>query len=210
MGGVDSHDWLLEKHTIKICGKNWYWLIFTRIVDMAVVNTCVIYNMVNIEKKSIKEIRKHIAIAYLKKGNTVQKQIGRPSYTISSRVKKIDTVRYDGVGHIIELIDVYGLWRQPHESMDLICQPGIAQADGGSIMVGGVCSWCDMVPLIRPDTTLIGDRWTLWKFQQDIATPHTSRIATYWLTVHSSEFRHFRWSPKSPDMNLIERICLAT
>ncbi|GFS65506.1 hypothetical protein TNCV_2468951 [Trichonephila clavipes] len=35
------------------------------------------------------------------KGNTVQKQIGRPSYTISSRVKKIDTVRRDGVDHII-------------------------------------------------------------------------------------------------------------
>ncbi|GFT35154.1 hypothetical protein NPIL_328301 [Nephila pilipes] len=42
MGGVDSHDWLLEKHTI------------TRIVDMAVVNTCVIYNMVNAEKRNIK------------------------------------------------------------------------------------------------------------------------------------------------------------
>ncbi|GFW47412.1 uncharacterized protein TNCV_4537021 [Trichonephila clavipes] len=56
--------------------------------------------MVNAEKKSIKEIRRHIAIAYLKKGNTEQKQICRPSYTIPSRVKKIDTVRH-GVGHII-------------------------------------------------------------------------------------------------------------
>jgi hypothetical protein len=101
MGGVDSHDWLLEKHTIKIRGKKWYWPIFTRIVDMAVVNTCVIYNMVNAEKKSIKEIRRHIAIDYLKKGKKGQKQIGRPSYTISSRVKVIDTVRCDGVGHII-------------------------------------------------------------------------------------------------------------
>ncbi|GFX29440.1 hypothetical protein TNCV_3998152 [Trichonephila clavipes] len=100
MGGVDSHNWLLEKHTIKIREKKWYWLILTRIVDMAFVNTCVICNMVNAEKKRIKEIRRHIAIAYLKKGNTVQKQIGRPSYTMSSRVKKIDTVRRDGVGQI--------------------------------------------------------------------------------------------------------------
>ncbi|GFT58639.1 putative piggybac transposable element-derived [Nephila pilipes] len=38
MGGVDSHDWLLEKHTIRIRGKNWYWPNITRIVDMAVVN----------------------------------------------------------------------------------------------------------------------------------------------------------------------------
>ncbi|GFT68254.1 piggyBac transposable element-derived protein 3 [Nephila pilipes] len=98
MGGVESHDWLLEKHTIRI---RWYWPIITQIVDMTVVNTCVIYNMVNTEKESIKEIRRHIAIAYLKKGNTVQIQIGIPSYTISSRVKEIDTVRRDGVGHII-------------------------------------------------------------------------------------------------------------
>ncbi|XP_055936770.1 piggyBac transposable element-derived protein 3-like [Argiope bruennichi] len=77
MGGVDSPDWLLEKHTIKIRGKKWYWSIFTRTVDMAVVTTCVIYNMVNAEKKSYKEIRRHIALAYLKKGNTGEKQIGR-------------------------------------------------------------------------------------------------------------------------------------
>ncbi|GFU06372.1 piggyBac transposable element-derived protein 3 [Nephila pilipes] len=101
MGGIESHVWLVEKHTIRIRGKKWYWPIITRIVDMAVANTCVIYNMVNAEKKNIKEIRRHIAIAYLKKGNTVQIQIGIPSYTISSRMKEIDTVRRDGVGHII-------------------------------------------------------------------------------------------------------------
>ncbi|GFT64259.1 hypothetical protein NPIL_427191 [Nephila pilipes] len=71
------------------------------IIDMDVANTCVIYNMVNAEKKSIKEIRRHIAIAYLKKGNPVQIQIGIPSYTISSRMKETDTVRRDGVGYII-------------------------------------------------------------------------------------------------------------
>ncbi|GFU05192.1 transposable element Tcb2 transposase [Trichonephila clavipes] len=41
---------------------------------------------------------------------------------------------------------------------------------------------------------------------QDNATPHTSRIATELLQKHSSEFRHFRWLPKSPDMNIIEYI----
>ncbi|GFU38898.1 hypothetical protein NPIL_307711 [Nephila pilipes] len=71
------------------------------IIYMSVVNIYVIYNMINAEKKSIKEIRRHIAIAYLKKVNTVQIKIGLPSYTISSRVKEIDTVRCDGVGHTI-------------------------------------------------------------------------------------------------------------
>ncbi|GBL93571.1 hypothetical protein AVEN_63703-1 [Araneus ventricosus] len=46
----------------------------------------------------------------------------------------------------------------------------------------------------------------LGEFQQDYATPHTSRIATEWLQEHSSDFRHFRWKPKSPDMNIIEHI----
>ncbi|GFX90534.1 DDE_3 domain-containing protein [Trichonephila clavipes] len=46
----------------------------------------------------------------------------------------------------------------------------------------------------------------LGEFQQDNATPHTSRIATEWLQKHSSKFRYFRWRPKSPDMNIIEHI----
>ncbi|GFW81717.1 transposable element Tcb2 transposase [Trichonephila clavipes] len=67
--------------------------------------------------------------------------------------------------------------------MDLTCQQGTVQAGGGSVMVWGVCSWRDMGSLIRPDTTLTGDRYE-----------------------HSSEFRHFRLPPKSPDMNIIEYI----
>ncbi|GFX36335.1 FLJ37770-like protein [Trichonephila clavipes] len=46
----------------------------------------------------------------------------------------------------------------------------------------------------------------LGEFQQENMTPHTSRIATEWLREHSSEFRHFRWPPKSPDMNINEYI----
>ncbi|GFU34604.1 piggyBac transposable element-derived protein 3 [Nephila pilipes] len=35
MGGIESHDWPVEKHTISIRGKKCNWLIITRIVDMA-------------------------------------------------------------------------------------------------------------------------------------------------------------------------------
>lgn len=88
------------------------------------------------------------------------------------------------------------VWRLPHYSVDPTCQQGTVQAGGGSVMVWGVCSWHDMGPLIRLNTTLTGDRYVsilsdhlhsfmsivhsdgLGEFQKDNATPHTSRIAT--------------------------------
>ncbi|GBM04225.1 hypothetical protein AVEN_41038-1 [Araneus ventricosus] len=47
------------------------------------------------------------------------------------------------------------------------------------------------------------------QFQQDSATPHTSRVATKWLQEHSSDFRHFHCPLKSPDINIIEPIWVA-
>ncbi|GBO19781.1 hypothetical protein AVEN_180313-1 [Araneus ventricosus] len=47
------------------------------------------------------------------------------------------------------------------------------------------------------------------QFQEDNATPHTSRVATEWLQEHSSDFRHFHCPPKSPDMNIFEPIWVA-
>ncbi|GFV37927.1 transposable element Tcb2 transposase [Trichonephila clavipes] len=121
------------------------------------------------------------------------------------------------------------VWKQPHETMDPTCQKGTVQADGGSVVVWGVCSWCYMGPLIRLDTTLTGDRYVsnlsdqlhpfmsimhydaLEKFHQDNAPPHTFRIAIERLQKHSSGLRNFRCSLKSPDMNNIEHMrCLAT
>ncbi|GFW09652.1 transposable element Tcb2 transposase [Trichonephila clavipes] len=87
-------------------------------------------------------------------------------------------------------------WRQPHESMNPTCQQGTVQAGGVSVMVWGVCSWRSMGPLIRLDTSMTCHRYVsilsdhllpfifivhsdgLGEFQQDIATPHISRMAT--------------------------------
>ncbi|GBM02131.1 hypothetical protein AVEN_190564-1 [Araneus ventricosus] len=78
--------------------------------------------------------------------------------------------------------------------------------------------------LIHLETTLTGDRYLsilsdhlhsfmtivhydgLGQFQQDNATSHASRVATKWLKGHSSDFRHYHWSPKFPEMNVIEDI----
>ncbi|GFT00951.1 transposable element Tcb2 transposase [Trichonephila clavipes] len=82
--------------------------------------------------------------------------------------------------------------------MDPTCQQRTVQAGEGYAIVWGVCSWRDMRPLIRLDTTLTGYRYIsilsdllhpfisivhsdgLGELQQDNATPHTSRIATEW------------------------------
>ncbi|GFS70940.1 transposable element Tcb2 transposase [Trichonephila clavipes] len=89
------------------------------------------------------------------------------------------------------------VWRQPHESMDPTCQQGTVQAGGDCLMVQ-----TNAVGVIwDPDASRYdSDRY------QDNATPHTSRIATEGLQKHSSEFRHFHWPPKSPDMNITEYI----
>ncbi|GBO30494.1 hypothetical protein AVEN_216979-1 [Araneus ventricosus] len=101
---------------------------------------------------------------------------------------------------------------------------GTVQSGGASVMVLDVCSWRDMEPLIRLETTLIGDRYLsilpdhlhsfmsivhsdrLGLFQQDNAAPQASRVATKWLQGHSSDFKHFHGPPKSPEMNIIEDI----
>ncbi|GBN41773.1 hypothetical protein AVEN_26683-1 [Araneus ventricosus] len=46
----------------------------------------------------------------------------------------------------------------------------------------------------------------LGQFQQDSATLHASRVTTKWFQERSSDFRHFHWPRKSPEMNIIEDI----
>lgn len=43
MGGVDRQDWLLEKHSITMRGKKWYCCLFTRTIDMAIINAFLLY-----------------------------------------------------------------------------------------------------------------------------------------------------------------------
>ncbi|GFW20471.1 transposable element Tcb2 transposase [Trichonephila clavipes] len=73
--------------------------------------------------------------------------------------------------------------------MDPACQQEIVQAGRCSVIVWGVCSWCDNGLLIRLDPTLTG-----------------VRIATESLQETSFELRHFHWPPKSSDRNIIECI----
>ncbi|GBL95790.1 hypothetical protein AVEN_715-1 [Araneus ventricosus] len=49
-------------------------------------------------------------------------------------------------------------WRRHHLSIDPVRQQGTVQSGGASVTVWDVCSWRDMGPLIRLETTLTGDR----------------------------------------------------
>ncbi|GFX35935.1 piggyBac transposable element-derived protein 2 [Trichonephila clavipes] len=75
MGGVDYHDWLLEKHTIKIRGNKWYWLIFSRIVDMPVINTCSILQHGKCREKKYQRNKETYCNTYLKKATQYKNKL---------------------------------------------------------------------------------------------------------------------------------------
>lgn len=104
MGGVDHHDWLLEKHSISIRGKKWYWCLFTRMVDMAVINSFLLYRRIHGKKSvTLKDFRRQIAVPYLKLGHGRNILKGRPlSYPSTSRTNVPDDVRFDQRGHFLE------------------------------------------------------------------------------------------------------------
>ncbi|GFY00253.1 piggyBac transposable element-derived protein 2 [Trichonephila clavipes] len=87
MGGVNQHDCFLEKHTIQILGKDGTGQSLL-VTDMAIVNTYILFNLTNCEKKSIKDIRRYITVAYLKRRTNSKKGIRRP-LMMSSRSKRI-------------------------------------------------------------------------------------------------------------------------
>ena len=103
MGGVDLHDWLLEKHSVAIRGKKWYFCLITRMIDMAIVNGFVIYKKIHGSKlMSIKDFRRYIAVSYLKKGANSKAVLGRPVIRqITSRSNVLPEVKFDKIQHII-------------------------------------------------------------------------------------------------------------
>lgn len=105
MGGVDLHDWWISKYATTIRAKKWYWPIFIRIVDMAVVNAHIIYNLINSDdekaakKMNLLEFRRAICRSYLKIP-TNRKQLGK-KHSCSAPSQNPHDVRFDCKGHII-------------------------------------------------------------------------------------------------------------
>ena len=107
MGGVDQDDWLLEKHSISIRGKKWYWSIFTRILDMAVVNSFVLHRLIlGSNSISIKDFRRAIATTYLKLGHGSRVMRGRSlSLPSTSRRQVAHDIRFDQRNHMLGQTD---------------------------------------------------------------------------------------------------------
>ena len=103
MGGVDHHDWLLEKYSYSIRGKKWYWSIFTRTLVMAVVNSFVLYRFIHGSTSiSIKDFRRAIATTYLKLRYGSRVMRGGPlSLPLTSRRQVAHDIRFDQRNHML-------------------------------------------------------------------------------------------------------------
>jgi hypothetical protein len=100
MGGVDHHEWLVGQYAIGVRGKKWYWVLFTRMIDMTLVNAWLLYRHTHgVDALDILSFKRAVTLPYLKL-DTSRKQPGRPLSSPYSYVRVILDVGFDGVGHV--------------------------------------------------------------------------------------------------------------
>ena len=102
MGGVDKMDWNVQKYRIKIRGKKWYFPLVTNAIDVALVNSYVLYCMAN-DQISLLDYRRTVARAYLTLSSDLSdpKQQGRKALPKSSLTRVPVDIRLSG-NHVIE------------------------------------------------------------------------------------------------------------
>lgn len=116
MGGVDLMDMLVELYRIDIKAKRYYLRIIFHLIDIAVVNSWLLYRRHCSIKKTkyipLLDFRSQIALALIQSGKTPTRKRGRPSEgnklpTIKTpRIQRpVDDVRYDQIGHMPVPID---------------------------------------------------------------------------------------------------------
>lgn len=99
MGGVDKHDWLVSKYATGLRGKKWYWPIFTRILDMTIVNAWVIYKSVSKDQilMDLIAFKRYVTMAYLTSNKDVV--IRKQSTSRPSKIQK--SFKFDSPNHFI-------------------------------------------------------------------------------------------------------------
>lgn len=126
MGGVDLMDSLIGLYRIKIRSKKWYHRLFFHFVDMAIVNSWLLYRRnVNTDERHIlklHEFKSHVAGVLCRAEEKPTSRRGRPrasandeddgqGSTLSLSSKKtvtcnpLDEIRYDGSGHLPKMTD---------------------------------------------------------------------------------------------------------
>lgn len=104
MGGVDLLDKQISLYRTRIRSKKWWWPIFTQFLDVAIVNTWRLYQVVHPEENvSVLDIRREIVQTYLSIPKAPQNRPGPQKSKISGRVGS--EVRYDRLDHLIVCID---------------------------------------------------------------------------------------------------------
>ncbi|XP_039291681.1 piggyBac transposable element-derived protein 3-like [Nilaparvata lugens] len=80
MGGVDLMDAHIGRHHISMKSKKWYFRLFYHLVDMAVVNSWILFSAKqNGKKMSQKEFRTELAVTLCNLGLKETSKRGRPS-----------------------------------------------------------------------------------------------------------------------------------
>ncbi|XP_046998364.1 piggyBac transposable element-derived protein 3-like [Schistocerca americana] len=100
MGGVDHHDWLVGKYATVIRGKKWYRVLFTRVLEMALVNAWLFYRLVHGKNAlDLLDFRLAVTVIYPKLG-TGGPNIGRPMEYPSSQLRVIPDISCTDVTYI--------------------------------------------------------------------------------------------------------------
>jgi len=103
--GVGLFDWYLNKHDIKIRSRKWHWCLFTKILDMIIVNAWILHKTVSPKNKEtpILEFRREIAEWYLRDAAVNHEKNSAPGKKKKSNegAQVPTSLRYDGMYHYI-------------------------------------------------------------------------------------------------------------
>nr|CAI5855414.1 unnamed protein product [Callosobruchus analis] len=66
MGGVDNNDQGVNKYRIAVRGKKWYWVLFTSMLNVALVNAWKLHQMVSDEKMDLLLFTRNVTRYYLR------------------------------------------------------------------------------------------------------------------------------------------------
>ena len=66
---IDLHDAFTAKYRIKVKGKKWWWLLFTNMIDTAIVNSWQLHRLTHDDRQDLLHFRRLIATTLLKTTN---------------------------------------------------------------------------------------------------------------------------------------------